>query len=340
MPFQKSTDDLDVAAQWFAAIESGTADLMRFEAWRNASPRHAVAYARIVAGWEALGEQRVKTDPLVLDTPSLRAAKAPLARPVSRRQWMKVAAVGIPVAAMGTTFFAQRALAWQTEQTGIGEMRKVVLPDGSHLDLNTDSLLSWKFTRNERRFVLKRGEIALNLQPGRTSVLEGDGASSPLGAGLFHAELKPPHALQLTLVERSAVAGAKRGQGPVVEGTSRTPSSEGSQPALPIGLHETVTLSPDLAPTVRQRTTLEAEALLAWRQGEIVFLDIPLSEAVARFNRYLMPDNRIAVPDTDLAREHVGGRFALNDPDEFLHTIALALDAHVHREPSGYVLTP
>jgi transmembrane sensor len=40
---------IDQAALWYARLDSGEASLSEFEAWRDADPRHAVAFARVIA---------------------------------------------------------------------------------------------------------------------------------------------------------------------------------------------------------------------------------------------------------------------------------------------------
>lgn len=345
--FPNTDDVLDTAARWFAALDAGTADIADFEAWRAASPSHAIAYARVVAGWEALAERTFegagKADKPNGQTSEIRHLSAAQAGngprihepSVSRRNWLKAAAVGAPVLAMGATVFTQRALAWHTERTSIGEVRKLALPDGSHADLNTDSVLRWKVTDNGRHFQLERGEMALDLVPGAPSILEGGGVSTPLEAGVFHAQVGPG-TLEITLV--SDAARASRPQPAEAAGARRKVRSSLGQLTLPIKLHESVVLRPQLAPVVAVRSTQEAEALMAWRKGEIIFLDLPLSDAVARFNRYLTPGRRIIVSDPALAGEHVGGRFAIDNPAEFMESVALTLGARVTPAGQGFQL--
>ena len=45
---------IDEAADWYARLDSGVADLAKFEAWRDGDPQRAVAFARIVAAVTAL----------------------------------------------------------------------------------------------------------------------------------------------------------------------------------------------------------------------------------------------------------------------------------------------
>jgi transmembrane sensor len=46
MPSRKEL--MDEAAEWYAALDAGVADVAAFERWRDADPQRAVAFARIV----------------------------------------------------------------------------------------------------------------------------------------------------------------------------------------------------------------------------------------------------------------------------------------------------
>jgi transmembrane sensor len=46
MPSRKEL--MHEAAEWYAALDAGVADIDAFERWRDADPRHAVAFARII----------------------------------------------------------------------------------------------------------------------------------------------------------------------------------------------------------------------------------------------------------------------------------------------------
>lgn len=46
MPSRKEL--MDEAAEWYAALDAGVADIDAFERWRDADPRRAVAFARII----------------------------------------------------------------------------------------------------------------------------------------------------------------------------------------------------------------------------------------------------------------------------------------------------
>ncbi|MGF7151135.1 transmembrane sensor [Sphingomonas zeicaulis] len=305
------------ASRWLAALDAGSAQPEAFEAWRQASPAHAVAYARVAASWEsAAAAGPMATEPAVADASESVVEPAPAT--ANRRQWLRAAAVALPVMMLGSGFFAQRAYAWDNATTRVGEKRRVPLPDGSVAYLNTDSSLSWRFTAGKRMLRLDRGELALDLRPGGAAVLRANDAALPLAPGLFDARIRDGHA-ELTLVDGAAMP------------------LPGGDRAMVLHPKMSVIVDQDRAPRLQPRSTEQVESLMAWRAGEIVFLDQSVAEATADFNRHLT--RKIIVTNPDLAREKIGGRFDLNRPDQFLQAVSLSLDARVVATPGGYELT-
>lgn len=292
------------ASRWFAALDAGTARQDEFEAWRRGDPAHAVAYARIVGSWE-----------------SVASADAPVQQQVpvqaTRRHLLRAAAVGLPVALLGSGFFASRAYAWEHAATGVGETKRVALPDGSVAHLNTDTSLSWRFSRERRALRLDRGEIALDMKGGSATILQVNDASLPLAPGLFDARITSGRA-ELTLVD-----GAPMRLPEIDAGTLRP--------------NDSVIVDSGQPPRIETLSSERVASLIAWRAGEIVFLDQSVAEAAADFNRYLT--RKIVVGNADLGREKIGGRFDLDRPDQFLKAVSLSLNARVVTTATGYELT-
>ncbi|HFL6970586.1 TPA: FecR family protein, partial [Pseudomonas aeruginosa] len=82
-------------------------------------------------------------------------------RGLDRRRAIKHLALVLGGASLGlATWQAEPLRDWLADQrTGVGEQRRLTLPDGSLLTLNTDSAVDLAFDASQRLVRLLRGEI-------------------------------------------------------------------------------------------------------------------------------------------------------------------------------------
>lgn len=163
---------LGEAADWLVQLQSGTAteaDHRAIQLWRNRSPQHALAWQRAEA---LLGDLRAVPGSLASDTfQRLNDSKR-----VGRRQALH--RLGLFLLAGPALWMACRELPWQQwsadQRTAIGEQKNLVLPDGTHLLINTGSAVNIAFDARERRIKLLEGEVLISTakDPARSFVVE------------------------------------------------------------------------------------------------------------------------------------------------------------------------
>ena len=86
--------------------------------------------------------------------------------------------------------------------------------------------------------------------------------------------------------------------------------------------------------TVRELPAAEVQDTVAWRQGQAIFDDTRLGEAVERFAAYRV---RPLIVDATVADLRIGGRYSLSDLDGLLRTVERVLPVRVVRETDGTV---
>jgi len=217
---------------------------------------------------------------------------------------LRAAGLGAVALAGGSALFvADRAFARQSAETRVGERRRLMLDDGSVVELNTDSRLAWRLGDRGRDAWLERGEAALEVAPaGAPFTLHAGSVDARLEPGRYNARRRGP-AVELLVFDGALAAEAASGR------TVR--AGDGSRAVL--------------APTaaaVRPASPSEQAQTSAWRQDEIVFDGDPLAAAVEEYNRYL--DRKLVVPDPTVARLRLGGRFRSTDPRGFLAALEAA----------------
>jgi len=291
---QPSWDELrEQAADWLAGMDSGTADREEFEAWRNADPRHAVAFVQVANSLGALDRAK----------PALRGTFPPV-RQTSRRA-MIFGSASLAVAAIGAGAYGV-ATAKTSLTTRVGERRQVRLPGGEAIDLNTDSHVQWRQREDVLDVWLLRGEVALDLTGSHSRCrLHASGRVAEFERSKVNARLRGS-LLDLAVVkgdcavkpEERKLAGAVNQVAPTI-----VPQSH----AVLANLSQVV---------VRPLDDADTASLAGWPNGDLVFQGQTLETATAEYNRYLT--RKIVIADASLAGTRLGGRFTSQDPSAFL----------------------
>lgn len=307
----------DEAATWVVRLADPGCDAAQraaFEAWRDADPRHEVAYEREAAAWEALDRLRaLRPAGAGAPDPDLLAPARPRAF-VPSRMAAGIAAAAVLVAGVGGAgLFA--TMASPAYATAIGERRVVQLRDGTRVELNTDSRIVVRYRNGRRRIDLVRGEALFDVARG----------ASPL---VIHARDRTLDAAGGQVAVR---LDAARVDVTVKAGTVAVAGGA----ALGAG---SVALYGPGAPRVEKVSDEQIERSLAWRQGAIAFEGQSLSDAAREINRY----NRVhvVVADPSIARLRLAGYFQSDDPGAFVQAVVRTFPVRATTAADGsYQLT-
>lgn len=307
------TELIAQAAEWLARLDSGSADPDAFEDWRAGDPRRAAAFAEVAGTWD------------LLDGARAAGATAPRPRRELDRRMLIAGGASLAAGAAAAVYLGPSLLRPRL-RTEVGERRALTLPDGSAIELNTDSKLSWRFTSDARRVWLERGEAAFTVTPdaARPFLLIAAATVARLAAGSFNARLREERLDLLVLAGQAAVTTAAD--------VVREVRVDG-----PADARRIVAAGP--AGVVDQPVSEgDAQAVQAWRRGEIVFDGQPLSAAIEEYNRYLA--SKLVVRDPALAATRLGGRFMTNDVDGFLNALHASFGVEVVESDGERILTP
>ncbi len=285
---------LEAAAAWHVRLDLGTADEAAFEAWRDADPRHAAAFARM-EGTDSAVKREKDLIPGEVDEFDVKIPQ------VNRRQWLSGAlgAIGAGVIGLGgfAAFITHRAHA----ETPVGGKADRALPDGGSLTINTDSRASWRFDRRVREIWLERGEIALSMPvEGRTWRIHADGHIISGQGGRLNVRLRSK-GVEVTLLDGPAVVVA----GDEVRAYGVTTLAAGQSVMAVAGGVPVKTLSED-----------DIHQVTAWQSDEMLFTGQTLATVVDEYNRYLT--RKIVIRDPALASLRLGGRFNVHDTTAFI----------------------
>lgn len=315
---------LEQAAEWFATLRdesAGEGERLRWREWLGADPAHARAWQRV----EGLGQ------PFQQAAGVAAAANETLAqaRDAGRRRALRL--LGMAGFVVGGGVLLARTMPWRDQageeqvadaawRTGVGERRRLVLPDGSTLAVNTASVVDIAFSRTLRRIVLHAGEILVE------SVADIVSPARALVVDTRHGRLAA-HGT------RFAVRGASRASHVAVfEGAVRiTPAGNAAGfQDISAGRQASFTAA-GIAPPSRADPWRES-----WSRGQIVADDMAITEFVAEVQRYTVRPIHV---EPDAAQGRLIGVYPMGEPARdvpaALTALEQALPVRVQPMPGG-----
>lgn len=326
----------EVAAAWLVERDRGfTPGREReFARWLQADERHAAVFDALSETWTLLGESRPES------------AGSPLAefprRRLSARWTPALAAAALALAALGGWHVLRETAAPQTGRyslaaaTEVGRLRSIPLPDGSTIQLNTDSAVDVQFEPHLRRVRLLRGEahftVARNVN--RPFVVEAAGVDVRVLGTVFNVRLRP-EAVDVLVTHGRVQVGSAPAPANEAEVRSRTdaPVSE-----LTAGQRTSVALVASRPEPVApvEVSPNEIRQALAWQSRRLEFDATPLRDIVAEFNRYNR--HKLIVADERLEVRRFGGSFPAADYETFIRMLEVDFGVVTERRSTETVL--
>jgi transmembrane sensor len=294
---EPSADVVDMAIGWRVRLASGLAPVEEHDAcaqWRALHPSHEQAWQRL-----AIFDGRLAGMPPLQASRTLRQAP-------DRRTLLKGLALLVGGSALvGSGSLALQGSPWLAGQrTATGERRRLALPDGGWLHMNSGTALDLAFDGRERRIRLLAGEILV--QTGQ------DGAGRPFWVDTPLAGLQ-------ALGTRFAVRlGDDDGVLAVEEGAVAVTPLKHAQAAtvVPAGQQVRFDRQRLFTPQILDRDSL------AWQDGFVVARQWRLGRLCEELSRYRRGVLRCDPVVADLL---ISGVFPLEQPDLALAALARSL---------------
>lgn len=260
------------------------------------------------------------------------------------------AAAAVLLAVAGWFWWTARAGVFhQDYATTVGGYSRLTLPDGSIVDLNSESHLEVSFSEAERRVSLVAGEAHFSVakNPARPFLVHAGGVQVRAVGTAFNVRLDPATVEVLVTEGRVRVAQAPSlsARPPEEGGLAGKPGADNRiaslRPAMSeLGAGQRALLSRDAtaaAPVVEHLKPGALQEALAWQEPPLVFTEAPLRDVLSEFNR--RHARRIELEDDALGLRTVGGSFRPSQCDTFLRLLENTGDIRVDRsDPARIVL--
>lgn len=307
------------AAFWVARLHSDqvtNADEARFAEWLAERPERRAAYDEAEDIWLAL--ERLRGDSSANET--FAALRAPL---TNSRRALITGALGLAAAsAAGIALYLDQES--RTFSTGVGELRRARLADGSTISLNTSTRVRVQFDGEQRRIWLDRGQAHFTVardpaRPFRVFV----GAEEVRALGTVFEVRRDGDRVQVIL-EEGVVA--------LFRGDEQTLLRVDAAPDLVLEPGQAAQIAPFEPP---RATPVDLRRAGAWRHGQLIFDNDPLAEAVAEVNRY--HERQIVLADPALRDISISGVFQTGRPEAFADSLTAAFPIEIESQTDAEI---
>ncbi|EGI76098.1 FecR family protein [Hylemonella gracilis] len=281
----------DRAAEWIVEIEGAGTEQERAaseeacRAWCAEDARHERVFRQMRQMWQAV------------DAPKPR----------------RKASVAVAIVLMLVTWVLLPTERWMADQrTALGEVRRVVLLDGSALTLDSGTAVDVRMDAHKREIRLHAGRVLAEVakdQTGRPFVVTGrDGSARALGTRYIVDQRATDTRVEV-LESTVAVASRLHPDEPIVlkegEGVDYTDQAVGARTAV-----------------------LTTTAALAWTRARLVFNEAPVEKVVAELSRYR--SGMLTIRDAEkLKNLRFTGVLPLDDTDAALRIVAQNLQLKI-----------
>lgn len=308
----------EAAAQWCMRLHEPDCTRQEREAfavWLNANPLHALEYEAMLEIW-GVSEHLARPAPAAARVVALPAAPR-------RRTWQRFAvAAAVTLLALPVAAYSGWQLGWvpnaHERYSADASARTVTLPDGSQVELNLGSQLTFSNYKDQRRVTLGKGEAFFKVShdashPFLVQAAEGQVRVTGTQFNVWMYEDQ----VRITLLEGSVlVTSNKRLSG---DGLRLEP---GMQARYKAG---------DYAAQINPTAAVSSE--LAWRNGKLVLDNLALADALPLINRYL--DSPLSLADSATGKLRIGGVFNTRQIDRLVSSLPKVLPVYLSRNAEG-----
>ena len=334
-------DRSDVTAEacaWIAQFETGDMtpeDFAAFREWMQRSPRHASEMKRLAHLSQNLDVLTEMAEPLEDAMTQFREIVARRKRPFWRRASVAFASAVMLVCAAGGAYFYQSFDRPDANEpvmiaTAIGDYEERVLPDGSVVELNSNSHIELEFTREERKIRLLRGEAFFRVasNPARPFVVAaGDNQVTAVGTAFAVRLFDVEDQLEVTVPD-GRVAVSTPPALTAAAGAGAAAQAEAKTDLLVLKAGQNIVVSPlaETAPII-EMSQRDLQRKLSWQEGLFDFSETPLIDVIEEVSRHTAM--QIEIADPQLRNLKFGGVFRTGETTALLHALEASFDIEV-----------
>lgn len=334
-PSESSEPVEAIAGLWLARRDRGlsAAEQDEYLQWLRDDPQHGQVISRLDGTWKCLdGLAEWRPHHSGHPNPDLLA---PRLNWWQRKNWTLGASVLAAAAAIALGVYVFQANRGRVQHVEVahGGVRvlprpeRLVLADGSVVELNAGSRIQTAFTPGERRVRLLRGEALFSVakNPARPFVVEA-GAIAVRAVGTAFDVRRGTEEVEVLVTE-----GKVHLERPPAEGSTAaaTPLIAGQRAVIDA-------VDPTRLPVITTVNAATLQQALAWQAVRLEFSELPLTEVVAEFN--LRNTQQLVIGDVETGKLRLGGTFRTDNIEGFVRLLAASFGVKADYRDDGSIV--
>jgi transmembrane sensor len=311
-PIKAAASEIDLrASAWIERRDRGNwneEDETDLTAWLDENPANRITFWRMEAAWHR--------------TERLAALQSTIPERTKGVLLFRIAAAAVLVSLIaGSIWHYISQPVSVAYATSIGGHETVMLADGSHIELNTDTAIRLSDTDASRKIWLEKGEAFFEITHDAArplTVFAGSRRITDLGTSFVIR--RDQNSLEVSIVD------------------GRVSLGDDNQKSKPLHLArgDSVVASENRL-FVTRKSPVELSNELGWRQGVIVFDNTSLADAVEQISRYNA--TKVTIAGKKLGQMTITGTVSATNPQEFLRMVRVAFGLRTEKVDDEFVVS-
>lgn len=304
---------LEQAAHWKALLTSGEVDASEqaaFQAWLNESVENKKAYQSVEQFWGKFEH----LDPVSAKTTLLKAQST---QKIATALKTSLALLLVAITSWGMIQSSIADYYLADHRTVAGEIKEIILDDGSRITLNTGTAVDIQYNDNQRLIKLRQGEVFVHVakQSNRPFIVEtAQGTAQALGTQYLVKKLG--NITSVAVIESDVKVCTDRGYF-----SQKTVDCINLSPGM--GVHE---INRSMKPIA-----INIDSVTGWTSGYLSFDSEPLTNVLSVLDRYT--SEKIYFDAESIAELQVSGVLPVMDIEKTYAMLSKLLPITIQRYP-------
>lgn len=343
---------------WLSQIEQqglNPEQKLEFQTWLDSKPEHTIAFAEAELMWKALADEKIKKElALIEPLPStfsfIDKYKQQVKLWVTNNKLIWLGTLAASAFVMTLMQFPllkpvsappllAEIIATERYHTILGESRELILSDGSKVLLDAESSIEVRFSKSQRNISLLTGSAFFKVthDPTRTFIVASGAVAAKVTGTEFEVQRKQ-NAVYVSVAQGSVAVSQPFPDWNEKEAVknNKTWSRSTNATVSNISLIAGQGVRANRLTGLGAVDNIPTQALAAWRQGKLVYINSVLGDVVEDMNRY--SDKQIVI--SAKAKElKLSGTFDSKNIPAMLNVIKAALPLEINKKDDEFYIS-